>query len=49
MSLEGDCREAEVPPNFELLITVCVSFDGVGYGLYICIIATQTHIQHGGS
>jgi hypothetical protein len=29
MSLEGDCREAEVTPNLELLVTLSMSLEGV--------------------
>jgi hypothetical protein len=34
LSLEGDCREVEVTPNLELLITFGMSFMGVCHELY---------------
>jgi hypothetical protein len=34
MSLEGDCREVEVTPNFELLVTFVMSLEGVCRELY---------------
>jgi hypothetical protein len=34
MSLEGDCREVEVPPNLELLVTFGMSVEGVCHKLY---------------
>jgi hypothetical protein len=34
MSLEGDCREVEVTPNLELLVTFCKSLEGVCHKLH---------------
>jgi hypothetical protein len=33
MSLEGDCRELEVTPNLELLVTFGMSLEGVFHEL----------------
>jgi hypothetical protein len=35
MSLEGDCHELEVTPNFELLVTFGMSLEGVCHEFYI--------------
>jgi hypothetical protein len=34
MNLERDCREVEVTPNLELLVTFGMSLEGVCYELY---------------
>ncbi len=34
MSLEGDCREVEVTPNLELLVTLGMNLEGVCRELY---------------
>jgi hypothetical protein len=34
MSLEGDCLEVEVTPNYEMLVTLGMSLEGVCHELY---------------
>jgi hypothetical protein len=34
MSFEGDCREVEVTPNLELLVTFGMSLEGVCHELF---------------
>jgi hypothetical protein len=34
MSLEGDCHEAEVPPNLKLFVTFDMTLEGACHELY---------------
>jgi hypothetical protein len=42
MSLEGDCQEAEVPPNLELLVTFGMSLEEVFHDT-LNVISLQAH------